>query len=147
MAPQALDAARALIPSWVVWVSVLWPPVTTFALGSAVAYICARVALFRVAGITSDLWTDRARATYPARRAISLTYWFVTAFTATFLAEGQNPLLRMPYAAVVVLCLPAAVLGLAVANYAIASRLGDPPIRWRRWSGASPLYGLCLPVG
>jgi thiosulfate reductase cytochrome b subunit len=54
-------------------------------------------------------------------------------FHHPFLAEGQNPLLRMPYAAVVVLCLPAAVLGLAVANYAIASRLGDPPIRWRRW--------------
>jgi Zn-dependent protease with chaperone function len=133
MASQALDAARALIPSWVVWVNLLWPPIATFALGSTVAYICARVALFRVTGITSALWTDRARATYPARRAVSLTYWFSTAFIVTLLAEVQNPLLRLPYAAVVALCIPAIVLGLAVANYAIAARLGDPPFRWRRW--------------
>ena len=133
MDPQALDAARALIPSWVVWVAMLWPPVATFALASAVAYICARVALFRVTGITSELWTERARAAYPVRRAISLTYWFSVGFIVAALADGQNPLLRIPYAEVVALCLPAVVLGLAVINYAIAPRLGNRPFRWGRW--------------
>ena len=130
---QALDAARALIPSWVVWTSLLWPPLWTFAASSALAYVCARVALFRVTNIASNSWTERARATYPARRAISLAPWMTFGFAITFLPDRENPLLPLPLAAVVVPCLLAAVLGTAVISYALAARLGNPPFRWRRW--------------
>jgi Zn-dependent protease with chaperone function len=130
---QALDAARALMPSWVVWASLLWPPLWTFAASLTLAYICARVALFRVTNVASNSWTERARATFPARRAISLAPWMTFGFAITFLTDRENPLLPLPLAAVVVPCLLATVLGNAVVSYAFAARLGNPPFRWRRW--------------
>ena len=133
MSSEPLDAARALIPLWVFWISVLWPPVATFVLASSLGYFCARIALVRATGITSSLWTERARATYPARRAISLSLGLSVGFMVPFLGDRQNPLLELSFAARIPLCLLAATLGSAVANYAIAPRLGDPPFPWRRW--------------
>jgi uncharacterized membrane protein len=91
------------------------------------------VALFRVTNIASNSWTERARATYPARRVISLAPWMTFGFAITFLIDRENPLLTMPLAAVVVPCLLATVLGTAVVSYALAARLGNPPFQWRRW--------------
>jgi hypothetical protein len=124
MESQALDAARALMPSWVVWASLLWPPLWTFAASSTLAYVCARIALFRVTNIASNSWAERARATYPARRAVSLAPWMTFGFAITFLINRENPLLHIPLAALVVPCLLATVLGTAVVGH--GSALGPP---------------------
>jgi Zn-dependent protease with chaperone function len=145
MESQALDACRALIPSWVVWASLLWPPLAIFAASSILAYVCARVALFRVTNISSNSWAERARATYPARRAISLAPGLTFGFAIPFLIDRENPLIPIPLTAVVVPCLLAAVLGTAVVSYALAARLGNPPFRWRPWFRASATSWLVSP--
>ena len=144
MSPE-FEAARALIPWWVVWASLLWPPLATFAESATLTYICARIALFGVTNIGSSLWTERARATYPARRAAAMAPWMTFGFAIMFLTDRENPLLPIPLALVDVPCLLATVLGSAVVSYALAERLGNPPFRWRGWLRAWATSSLVSP--
>lgn len=135
MSQESIDAARALIPSWVGYVSVLWLPAITFVLCAAVSYGGTRVALLGADGISSASWTERARASYPARITKSSLLWSSLTFMTVFLKDHHNPLLDTSLSGIVALCFPSAVLAGVVVDRIIARRLGDPifpPARWLR---------------
>jgi Zn-dependent protease with chaperone function len=134
LSQESIDAARALIPSWVGCVGLLWLPAITFVLCAAVSYGGTRVALLGADGISSASWTERARASYPARITKSSLLWSCFSFTTVFLNDHHNPLLHISLSGVVALCFPSAVLAGVVVDRIIARRLGDPIFPRARWS-------------
>jgi Zn-dependent protease with chaperone function len=131
---ESIDSALGLIPSWVGYVSVLWLPAITFVLCAAVSYVSARVALLWADGLSSSYWTERARASYPARIATSWMLWACLGFMTVFLNDHHNSLLQISLTEVVAFCFPSAVLAIAVVGRIIARRLGDPIFPLARWA-------------
>lgn len=130
MTPSSIDAARALMPSWVIWLGIAWVPGLTFVLSSAVTYLCARAMLFWTSGIFSSSWTQRARAAFPLRYAKSRAPALCLGFVIVFLIDHQNPLAEIPLAGVVGLSFPAMILASVVVDHMIAPRIGDPLRTW-----------------
>lgn len=127
-----IDTARALLPSWITWVSVLWIPALTFTLCASLSYLSARLAMLRESGINSTAWTERARAAYPVRLATTLTVWFCFGFLLVFVCYHENPLVQVSIACVAALCFVSAVLASTVVHHTIAPRIGDPLRSWRK---------------
>jgi Zn-dependent protease with chaperone function len=110
-----LDAARALLPWWVVWSPLVAAPVGAALVApfAAAGWLWARRALSRIPADAH--WTERARAVWPVRRAaIFLTMLLPVVATAPLLLGGSvAPIpwgirLLLVAGAAAAVCLPAA---------------------------------------
>ncbi|RIL05696.1 MAG: hypothetical protein DCC71_09355 [Proteobacteria bacterium] len=90
-----LDAVSALLPVWARVPGVPFVPVA-FAIGAFVTAAASRAALPRVRGLAQAHWTERARASHPARWVGGAASLSVAMSIATLAALRAGPLAPVP---------------------------------------------------
>jgi Zn-dependent protease with chaperone function len=127
---NALAAARALLPFWLPFVSLLALP-----LGFGAGWLAARAltpfAYRRVLAARDAFWTERARLAWPARKWTSLALVAVPAVLGALVAHLGGPLSLLGRAAAGLLGGAAALAGYALGTWPAARHLYGPAIGGR----------------
>lgn len=124
---DSLSAARALLPSWLPYVSLLALPLG-FAAGWLVSLVLTPFAYRRVLASRDAHWTERARLAWPARKWTSLAVITVPAVLGALVANLGGPLSLSGRAATGLLGGAAALVGFALGMWPAARRLHGPSL-------------------
>lgn len=130
-----LAAARALLPAWLPFASLLALPLG-FAAGWLAALVLTPLAYRRALAARDAHWTERARLAWPARKWSSLALVAVPAVLGAFVAHLGGPLSLAGRGLTGFLGGTAALAGYALGTYPSALSLQGPSIggRWRHLS-------------
>lgn len=126
-----LSKARALLPFWLPFVSLLAVPVA-FGAGWLAARVLTPLAYRRVFAAKDAHWTERARLAWPARRWTGLALVAVSAIIGALVSPLGGPLALVGRAAAGVLGGAAALAGFALGTWPAARRLHGAAIGDRR---------------
>jgi Zn-dependent protease with chaperone function len=144
MMPETVAAARALLPAWVVWfpaLAAVWAGIAA-ALAVGLPVLIAARPLSRLA--PDAHWTERARATWPARR-VAWAGVLAAGVTGT-LAWTGGPLSRPLGAASGALAVASALAAALAVLFAVENRLVRPIPLARRAAGIATWLLALLPA-
>ena len=124
---DSLSQARALLPFWLPFVSLLALPFG-FGAGFLLARSLTPFAYRRVLAAGGDHWTERARLAWPARKWTGLAALAIPAVLGALGARLGGPLSLLGPAAAGLLGGAAALAGFALGMWPVARRLHGPSI-------------------
>lgn len=134
---DALDAARASLPGWVVWGPLVVYPIVAFLWSAAVTALMAVVAGWPSPPPRDEpehAWVERARRAYPARLVVALMVLFAPVISGVTAGLFAGDLLPGGWSALGAVAGLAAFIGAALVSYWLERRLwlGLEPRRFLR---------------
>jgi Zn-dependent protease with chaperone function len=126
-----MEAARALLPFWVVWGPVLLLPPAALVLSLAISGIYALLALRHCRRSREEPWYERARLAYPIRRLAQVNLFMLSAVLGSLVFLLPGSLCPAPWGLVALLTALAAWAGALPAAWRIESWLQPGRFRLR----------------
>jgi Zn-dependent protease with chaperone function len=139
-----MQAARAVLPFWVVWGPALFLPPAAFLLSLTGAWAAAALALRRFRRAGAQPWFERARLAHPARIAARANARILPALLGGLAFALDGPLCPVPRGVVALLTGLAAWAGAALVAWRVER--GVQPGRWgsREWLQGTAAAALVL---
>jgi len=125
---DAITAARQMLPAWVPWGNVLFYLPAAFLISLVSAWAGASLALRPLRKADPATWVERARLSYPARRAALRSSGLLPVLFGVLALLHCGPVNRVGGGAFLVLAVLASYAGAFLALHRVARRSRPAPI-------------------